>query len=482
MVFDYAEELLAANPRHSAVVWMRTGARRDGTLVAQEAEVIFNGGAYAGFKPRSFLVGAVSAAGPYRIPHTRITARTVYTNRVPCGHMRGPGEAQTLFALESQLDLLALELGIDPAEFRRRNVVREGDTTAAGHVFADVHAVETLDAALDASGYGDIAIAVERGWRFGRGVAFADRPPGGGEGNAEVEFLSDGTVLVSTPVFEQGSGTYTLLTQIVMDTLGVSADRVRLQVVDTDHVRWDSGVGANRVARIATQAAYDAAIEARTRLFELAEADWGWEQPAIELHDGDLIRAGADGTADASARREWRSLITPGVSAAYARANVDQSGPSTVTSFTAQIAEVAVDIETGQVELLRLTTAHDVGRIINPMGHQGQINGGAVMGIGYGLIEELPMDGGHVTALSMVDVKIPNITDLPELHTVLLHADSGLGPYQIKSIGEAANGPVPAAIANAVADAIGVRIRALPITAERVYAAIVNNQRDRHNV
>ena len=146
------EELLAANPRHAAVVWMRTGARRDGTLVAQEAEVVFNGGAYAGFKPRSFLVGAASAGGPYRIPHTRITARTVYTNRVPCGHMRGPGEAQTLFTLESQLDLLALELRIDPAEFRRRNVVREGDATAVGHVFADVYAVETLDAALDASG------------------------------------------------------------------------------------------------------------------------------------------------------------------------------------------------------------------------------------------------------------------------------------------------------------------------------------------
>ena len=472
MVFDYTEELLAANPRHSAVVWMRTGARRDGTLVAQEAEIVFNGGAYAGFKPRSFLVGAASAGGPYRIPHTRITARTVYTNRVPCGHMRGPGEAQTLFALESQLDLLALELGIDPAEFRRRNVVREGDATAVGHVFVDVHAVETLDAALDASAYWDVAPAVEPGWRFGRGIALADRPPGGGEANAEVEFLADGTVLVSTPVFEQGSGTYTLLTQVVMETLGVSADRVRLQVVDTDRVRWDSGVGANRVARIATQAAYDAAVAARTRLFELAEEEWGWEQPAIELHDGELTRPGSDVSADSGGRRAWRSLITPGVSEAYASANVDQSDPATVTSFTAQVAEVAVDVETGQVALLRLTTAHDVGRIINPMGHQGQINGGAVMGIGYGLLEELPMDGGQVTGLSMADVKMPSIADVPELQTVLLHAESGLGPYQIKSIGEAANGPVSAAIANAIADAVGVRIRALPLTAERVHAAI----------
>jgi CO/xanthine dehydrogenase Mo-binding subunit len=466
MVFDYGEELLAANPRHSAVVWMRTGARRDGTIVAQEATAVFNGGAYAGFKPRSFLVGAAAAGGPYRISHTRITAHTVYTNRVPCGHMRGPGEAQTMFALESQLDMLAVELGMDPAQLRRHNVVREGDATALGHVYQDVRAVETLDAALDASDYATVVPHPQPGMRYGRGVAIADRPPGGGEANAEVEFLADGTVLVSTPVFEQGSGTYTLLTQVVMETLGVSADQVRLQVVDTDRVRWDSGVGANRVARIATQAAFNAAVEARTRLFELAEQAWGWEQPAIELHNVMLTRTGSE---EAS---PWPELITPGVTSAYASANVDESGPAHVTSFTAQVAEVAVDIETGQVTLVRLTSAHDVGRIINPLGHQGQINGGAVMGIGYGMLEELPIDGGHVTSLSMAEVKMPNIADLPELRTVLVEGDIGVGPYQIKSIGEAANGPVPAAIANAIANAVGVRIKELPLTAERVLAAI----------
>jgi len=168
----------------------------------------------------------------------------------------------------------------------------------------------------------------------------------------------------------------------------------------------------------------------------------------------------------------WPELITPGVTSAYASANVDESGPAHVTSFTAQVAEVAVDIETGQVTLVRLTSAHDVGRIINPLGHQGQINGGAVMGIGYGMLEELPIDGGHVTSLSMAEVKMPNIADLPELRTVLVEGDIGVGPYQIKSIGEAANGPVPAAIANAIANAVGVRIKELPLTAERVLAAI----------
>jgi len=251
-----------------------------------------------------------------------------------------------------------------------------------------------------------------------------------------------------------------------METLGVSADQVRLQVVDTDRVRWDSGVGANRVARIATQAAFNAAVEARTRLFELAEQAWGWEQPAIELHNAMLTRTGS------GEARPWPELIAPGVTSAYASANVDESGPAHVTSFTAQVAEVVVDIETGQVTLVRLTSAHDVGRIINPLGHQGQINGGAVMGIGYGMLEELPIEGGYVTSLSMAEVKMPNIADLPELRTVLVEGDIGVGPYQIKSIGEAANGPVPAAIANAIANAVGVRIKELPLTAERVLAAI----------
>jgi carbon-monoxide dehydrogenase large subunit len=465
MAFDYGEEFLAANPRHSARIHMRTGALLDGTLTAQEVDVVFNSGAYGGFKPRSFLVGAAAAGGPYRIPHTRITAHQVYTNRVPCGHMRGPGEAQTMFALESQLDLLAREIGMDPAQLRRRNVVREGDATAIGHRYAEIRAEETLDAALEAVGRAQRP-SVPAGWRYGRGVAFADRPPGGGESNTAVAFHGDGTVVVSTPVFEQGSGTYTLLKQVVMETLGISGDRVRIKVVDTDEVAWDSGVGANRVARIATRSAHEAAGEARGMLFGLAEEHLGWERPNIELRDGALVRA------DTGETHDWAALVARSETPVAGRADVDESSAPEVTSFTAQVAEVAVDPETGQVRLLRLTTAHDVGRIIDPIGHQGQINGGALMGIGYGLLEELPIDGGRVTALSFADVKIPTIADIPELVTVLLEADSGVGPFRIKSIGEASNTPPAPAIVNAIADATGVRITDLPATAEKVYAAM----------
>ena len=472
MAFDYGEEFLAANPRHSARILMRTGALLDGTLTAQEVDVVFNSGAYGGFKPRSFLVGAAAAGGPYRIPHTRITAHQVYTNRVPCGHMRGPGEAQTMFALESQLDLLARKIGMDPAELRRRNVVREGDATAIGHRYQEIRAQETLDAVLETVDQAKPP-SVPAGWQYGRGISFADRPPGGGESNTAVSFRGDGTVIVSTPVFEQGSGTYTLLKQVVMETLGVSGDRVRVEVVDTDEVHWDSGVGANRVARIATRSAHDAAGEARGLLFGLAEEHLGWERPNIELRGDALVRT------DTGETHDWAALVARSDTSVTGRADVDESSAPEVTSFTAQVAEVAVDPETGQVRLLRLTTAHDVGRIINPIGHQGQINGGALMGIGYGLLEELPIDGGQVTALSFGDMKIPTIADIPELVTVLLEANSGVGPFRIKSIGEASNTPPAPAIVNAIADAAGVRITDLPATAEKVYAAMRAASSDR---
>lgn len=465
IVLDYSEEFLAANPRHSARISMRTGVKFDGTIVAHEADVVFNSGAYAGFKPRSFLVGTASAGGPYRIPHTAITAYQVYTNRVPCGHMRGPGEAQTLFALECQMDLIANELGISASEFRRLNLVRPGQITAIGHRFDEIRAVETLDLALATFERLGAANGVPVGWEYGYGVAFADRPPGGGQSSTTVAFLEDGTLAISTPVFEQGSGTYTLLKQVVLDTLDLQSTETKIHVVDTDGADWDSGVGANRVARIVSVSGYQAAREARSNLFAMAEAHLGWEQPLIALGDGVVVRVDTDEICS------WGRLIELG-GAIQGAAGVDESQAPDVTSFTAQVAEVAVDTETGQLKLLRLITAHDVGQIINPLGHQGQINGGVVMGIGYGLIEELPTEQGKVTTLSFAESKIPCMADIPELHTVLLQSDAGVGPFKIKSIGEAANGPPPAAIFNAVANATGVSLRSLPYKPDDLRACL----------
>jgi len=460
MVYDYAEEFQAANPRHSAVLRLKTGVMGDGTLVAHQIDIVYNTGAYAGCVPGGALPIPASG-GPYRVANTRLTASHVYTNTVPRGFMRGPGRVQLTYAIESQMDCVARAIDMDPADLRRKNLVRDGDETAIGETFAIARSIETLDAAIDASGYGRPKQA-----GVGRGIAVTKQEAGGGEAHASVTLGVDGSVVLSTPIFEQGTGTYTMLQQVAAETLGMAPDRVRIEVWDTDAVSNDTGISADRGTRLGSQAAYGAGDAARRELFKLAAELLSWPEDRLRMDGDDVVRD------DTGESHPWRRLLERTGEPIVTRADVQDAGPSAVTSFSAQIAEVTVDLETGEVQLVRLTTAHDTGRIINPLGHQGQINGGAVQGVGYGLMEELLLDKGRVSSPSFADYKVPTIADIPGLRTVLLESDDGAGPVKVKSAGEIANAPTAPAIANAIADATGTRIHDLPLTAERVYRAL----------
>ena len=461
MVMNYAEEFLAANPRHASITSLKTGVNRDGTLVAHEAHVIFNSGAYGGFKPGVNLGGASHAGGCYKIPNVHIEAVQVYTNNVPCGHMRSPGEPQVLFALESHMDMIARRLEIDPLEFRKLNLLEDGAETPTGTLYEEIRAKETLEAAIEASDYHSPKPA-----NVGRGISMGERGPGGGESHAAVTLNPDGTIVLNTPVFEQGTGTYTSLRQIVAEELGLPPERVDVQVWNTDAVPFDSGVGGSRVTRIASITSNQAVTDARQQLKQLTAELLGWQEEKIVV-EGDEIR-----NQDTGDSKSWSDLLSSVGRTITGRGHYQGIGHAEITSFTAQVAEVSVDPETGEVKLLRITSAHDVGRILNPVGHQGQIYGGLMQGIGYALMEELQVEDGRVTTLSFGDYKIPTVMDIPEIRTVLLESESGMGPYKAKGIGENPNGPVTAAIANAVADAVGVRIRSLPITAEKIYRAL----------
>ena len=468
MALDYTEELLAGNPRHGSVMTVRTGVKRDGTIVAHDVRVVFDSGAYAGFKPAGFLPGAAGAGGPYRVPHARVTEYMVYTNTVPCGHMRGPGEPQGVFALESQIDEIAGAIGMDPIELRLMNLVADREPTALGHVFEQNRSDETVRAALAAAGYNTPKGTLPSGAVVGRGIAIGERAPGGGQNNARVSLEPDGSVVVHTPLFEQGAGAYTVVQQIAAETMGLPAERVRIQVEETGMFESDSGVGGSRVTNVGSIATDLAVKGAQAELFKLAAELDNWPEEQLKVEGDALVRT------DTGESQPWTALLarTGEAVTGEATATAGRDGPR-VTGYTAQIAEVAVDPETGHVQLLKLTTAHDTGRIVNPMGHQGQINGGALMGVGYGLLEELVAEDGRISTLSFADYKIPNIADIPELETVILATEGmGVGPYNIKAIGESPNAPTAAAIANAVADAVGVRIRDLPVTAEKVYAAL----------
>ncbi len=462
MVFDYSEEFMAANPRHYSVIRMRTGVTRSGAIIAHDVSIVFDSGACAGFKPAGHLGGAKAAGGPYRAKSARVVEDMVYTHNTPCGHMRGPGEPQAVFALESHIDEVAKAIGMDPVDFRLMNLVEDGEPTALGDVFVENRAAAALRAALEASGYSSPKSA-----GVGRGVSVGERPPGGGRINSQVSLEADGSVVVTTPLFEQGAGAYTVLQQVVAEDMGLPADGVRIVVADTGLFDMDQGVGGSRVTNLGTIAAHDAVEQAQGELFKLAAELQNWPEEQLAIQGTMLVRT------DTGESQPWSSLIARVGQPVVGRASASGGYENPVTGYCAQVAEVEVDGETGQITLTRLTTAHDTGTIINPIGHQGQINGGAIMGVGFGLQEELVREGGFVSTLSFADYKIPNIADIPELTTVVLdEPGKGVGPYNIKAIGESPNAPTAAAIANAIADAAGARIRDLPATAEKLYTAL----------
>jgi len=480
MVMTYTEEFLAGNPRHAAVIAVKTGVKKDGTLVARRIQVFWDGGAYGAMKPIPSvnLPGAVKAAGAYRIANVQIDSYAVYTNGVPCGHFRSPGLVQLAFAGESQMDMIAEELGIDPLEIRIRNALQDGDPTPDGGSLIDVRCKEVLQAAGRATKWKSF----NKRPHIGRGLALGYRNVGIGDANARLSVDTKGEISLLITYADTGTGAHTILCQMLAEVLGVPFERIRLQVGTTDCFRSESGTGASRVTFVLGQAVLGAAEKLKTLL-----RDWG----AKLLHvPADKIVMAGDRLVANGNRSRAVSLAQVAQAAASAGQHLEVESYFEATRtpaegvFAACVAEVAVDVETGQIHLLKLSTIHDVATILNPVGHQGQIDGGIVQGMGYALTEEMCMEEGRVTTLNFGEYKIPNIKDVAPLQTTLVRSVVGAAPFQSKEIGESAISQVAPAIANAVYDAVGVRIRDLPITAEKVYSALRDSKlRDRvqHN-
>jgi CO/xanthine dehydrogenase Mo-binding subunit len=465
MVMTYVEELMAANPRHPAVMTFKTGVKKDGTITARHAKLIFDSGGYAAFKPARGVNYGSHAAGPYKMGHMQVDAYMVYTNHVPCGSMRAPGDPQAMFASEAQLDLIARELGMDPYDFRMKNLLEDGDETPLGHHLIDVMGKKTLDAAIETAGYRQPKPQV-RGKKIGRGVAIYERHVGAGASTSKVVVDADGSVTLYTALRDTGSGFYTVLRQIVGQELGVPYNQVRLVTWTTDDVLFDTGAGGSRVTHVGGQATYGATMAVRQRLAELAAQQFGWSPEAVIFKEGQVLVPGQPPVS-------LGELVSRSGGSVEEQHTYEAERDEHITAFCAQVAEVEVDEETGQVNLTKFTSAHDVGTILNPISHQGQIEGAVMQGIGYALMEELKYDEGRVSTLSFGDYKIPTMRDIPELRTVLLQSDSGgPTPYGGKSIGEQPIGAVAPAIVNAVLDAVGVSITDLPVTSEKVRQAL----------
>jgi CO/xanthine dehydrogenase Mo-binding subunit len=439
LVLRYTEDLTATNPRHPSRIRVRAGCDEHGRLTAVEVRALFNGGAYAGFKPLATvsLHGIEECTLAYHVPALYLETVIAYTNTVPRGHMRSPGAPQAAFALESALDELASLAGLDPVEFRRANLVPPGVPSATGKVWAQARGADTLDAVIEQARLGQAEVRAQAppGWRCGAGVAlYAREAPGMAATSIRLIPLPGGRIRAEVPIPETGTGSHTVVRNLLAARLGVSSADVDVAHVGTGELPGDPGVGGSRVT------------------VGMSEA---------------LERAA----------RAWRDRPGPGEPVEVRSGEPGGPPPPAVSSYCAQVAQVAVDPATGQVRVLEIGSAVDVGQIVHPAGHQMQIDGGTVMGFGFACLEDLAEYDGQVTAANLGEFRLPVMADVPALRTVLVEGGQGVTAANVKPVGELTNVPVAAAIANAVADATGCRIRDLPVTAEKVYWALQAERR-----
>jgi CO/xanthine dehydrogenase Mo-binding subunit len=404
----------------------------------------------------------------YSVPNTRMEISVAYTNTVPCGNMRAPGVPISALAGEEQVDHIARALGIDPIEMRLKNALRDGDQGPRGETIRNPKAVEVLEALKREVRWGERPLAPNHG----RGIALRHREGGLGRTQIEFHLLPDGIIeaLYATP--DQGSGSATMVRRIAAAIMSVEPGRIAVRYGPTGEAPPDPGAGASRVTNIMGRATIDGATKMKERLEELAAEVMGWPSGQVQLRDNRFVVG--DGSGESASFEAVVGRIAQGspvqVTGEY-EAHPDHHAED--TSFYAYMIEVEVDPETGQVKPIEAVMTLDTGPIINPVAHQGQLDGSFVYGLGNTLMEELAIDEeGRVSTLSLGDYKLPTQMDTIPLRTVLLHTEIGPGPFGAKPVGETINAGVHPAISNAVRDAVGVRIKTYPVTAERVYDAL----------
>jgi CO/xanthine dehydrogenase Mo-binding subunit len=469
MVLEYTEELTAISHRHPAVVTLRSGVDADGKLTAMQVRAVFSGGGYAALKANAEVTvqGPRRAASYYRIPAIQVETLCVYTNQVPCTQTRTPGSPQTTFAVESHIDIIARELGIDPVAFRMKNLIDDGEATPFGQKLKGIVVKDILKKALDTAGW-----KKPKARNIGRGVAVYERPSGAGKSGAAITLEQDGTVSVHLGVPDVGPGIHTVVQQIVSEVLELPRDRVKVVVGDTDSSPYDSGTGGSKSTNSVGTAAYQAVNEVKEKLIALAAARIGCKAEDIQA---------ANGRYSAPGRKPmpFSDLIALALEqngAALTHLSVYEPARAPITSFAAQVAEVEVDPGTGQVKVNKFTTVHDSGTVLNHLSYTGQIDGGIVTGLGFALMEDNSLVDGKMLTANLGEFKMATIADVPKLTTVLMEDANGPIPYHGKAIAEIPNVPTAAAIANAIEDACGVRLFDLPLTSEKIYSALNSNK------
>ena len=476
------EEFIATSPRHPSLITLKTGVMNDGTLVARYIRMVLDTGAYATYGPDVLALAVTYGIGPYVIPNVKLDGYCVYTNKEPFGAFRGYGGPQHNFAGESQMGIIAAELGLDPLEFRLKNCYdKDGSELVTGQKLYRNAVKETLKKIPSA--ISRIKTGSDDGkLKRGQGVACTLQLSGLLQSGAFVKINDDGTVMLLTGAVDVGQGSDTVLSQIVAEELGMNLENISIIAGDTDITPFDFGSVASSDTRTSGTAVMLAAVDARQQLLTLASEKLATDVDDLNISNNRVYVKASPERNVTIQELSMTALFRQGGPILGSGIFLESEGPiinerchgfpytkgfPTFMS-TSNFADLKVDTETGQVTLLSIVVAHDLGCCINPMSAEGQVEGSIGQGMGFALMEEIRFDNGVVLNPNFVDYKIPTSMDMPDIISKFVEEPDLTGVYGAKGIGEGALIPTASAIANAVYDAVEVRIKEPPITAEKI--------------
>ena len=480
IVYSRDEEFTAGRRKHPVTITMKTGVRKDGTLLARQCKAVLDGGAYCSLGPLTTVLMGTFQTLPYRFEHYQYDGYRIYTNKPPCGAMRGHGGPQVHFAQDLQMDMIAEELGIDPVEMAMRNGLRTGDETAAGFKIISSGFCECLEKVAEATSWREKRRLrrVNRSKAYGMGLGCGGFPSGAGfyfnnttsaHSSVAIKAGEGGGVIVLTGASDIGQGSDSILCQIVAEVLGLSLEDIHLVSADTELTPPDMGTYSSRVTVAAGNAALRAAKLVREKLFEVVSEKLGRKIEDLVARDREiLVEENPDLSVSFSEAIALYQTKHQGSSLLVETSYNSPDPMSPTYSFGAHVAEVEVDLKTGQVKVVKMTVGHDCGQPLNPLSVEGQIEGCIAMGMGYTLSENLCIEEGQTLNPSFLEYGVPVARQVPEICIHHVVTEDPEGPFGAKETGEGSLDPMPAAIANAIYDAIGVRIKELPITPERI--------------
>ncbi len=485
LILNREEDFECVRARHPFKVRCKTGVKQDGTLVAREVEVLLDCGAFGDDSPGVLGYSLLMALGPYRIPHAKCSGKLVYTNKLRFGAFRGFGNPQVAFAGEQQLDEIAKKLGMDPLDLREKNLIQVGDPWFGGGAVASNGLKECIAKARAASDWDNRKQrTAPPGMRRGTGVALGAHISGLLGTGAIIRVLEDGSIVLNTGAVDIGQGSDTVLSQICAEALNVPLDRISLASPDTDGSPYNWGTTASRVTYTTGRAVVGAALEVEKQLKQHGAQMLECSEQDLELRPGGVVGVkGSDKEVSfhhISLRAHWAAggpivghhtwvFNQPTVDPKRAVATGLPFPQIGVYSFACLIVDTLTDEVSGKTEVAEAWSAVDVGRAINPVSVEGQIVGGFVQGMGFALTEEMVWDGPRLANPTLLDYKIPTSLDTPyNIHSIIVEAAEPDGPFGAKGAGEIGLVPVPAAIANAISDAIGVPMMSLPMKPEKI--------------